>query len=413
MLVLVLLTALPTWGENIPQDSLQWLIQQGDSCMQQFNTFEALNHYQRAYAIAKARSQRQAVEQLELPLDKLEKLPQEEQDKIIERLKSSAEKSAIVPCQIQMKLADCYYRRANYRETSDLLKNIPEDSLSHESFRQLAYSYQKQGDQDSYVYWTGQLVKRFPMDGEMVAGLIRGYTMQDQAWKGLEIAQKYYCVDSTNILVNRAYADAYFMDRQFDKAATHFEQLLAQGDSVFNTLYSLGMSYGRLNSLESAYDCLIKAFLISGMQHKGCAYRLGVVCVDTKRYEEGLGYLDLALELMRPDTTTMRAITLSQGEGYYLTKDYGKAVEVWKEHLKYNPGSIATYYNIAQTSELLMNNPLQAEAYYKRFVELARQEAKPTEKLQQMVKQAEASLKAMEFFKEKRREGEKDIIIIE
>ena len=132
-------------------DSLQILLQQGDSCMQQFNTFEALTYYQQAYALAKARSQQQAVERLDLPLDNLKKLPQEKQDEIIEHLKSMAEKSAIVSSPVQMKLADCHYKRANYREVCELLKNMPEDSLSHEAFRELAYSYQKMGDNDSYV----------------------------------------------------------------------------------------------------------------------------------------------------------------------------------------------------------------------------------------------------------------------
>jgi tetratricopeptide (TPR) repeat protein len=150
VIILALLTIIPVRGEVLAKkkivepvtDSLTIFIQAGDSCMQQFNTFEALKYYQQAYAIAKKRSQEQAIEHFDLPLDQLEKMPQDKQNEIIERLKQSAEKSAIVDCGIQMKLADCYYKRANYREASELLKTIPEDSLSHESFRQLAYSYQ-------------------------------------------------------------------------------------------------------------------------------------------------------------------------------------------------------------------------------------------------------------------------------
>ena len=50
MLILALLMVSPVRGEVI--DSLQVCLQQGDSCMQQFNTFEALKYYQRAYKIA-------------------------------------------------------------------------------------------------------------------------------------------------------------------------------------------------------------------------------------------------------------------------------------------------------------------------------------------------------------------------
>ena len=408
--VLALLAVLPARGEVLAKksktlepvaDSLTICLQAGDSCMQQFNTFEALKYYKQAYALAKARSQQKAVEQLDLPLDKLEELPQEKQDEIIEHLKSMAEKSAIVDCMVQMKLANCHYKRANYRESAQLLKTIPEDSLSHEAFRQLALSYKKLGDLDSYVYWAGQLVARYPMDGEMVAGLTLGYVQLEQPQNGLECGQKYFAVDSTNIEVNRALADAYFMDRQFEKASQMYERLLQQGDSAFNTLYSAGMSYSRIDSLERAYKYLQLAFLISGMQHQGCAYRLGVVCVDTQRYPEGLNYLKLATEMMQPDTTIMKAITLSQGEGYYLSQHYPEAVEAWKRHLDYNPSSVATYYNIANAYAYLLKNNEEAEAYYRQFLDLARQEENPTDYLKQMIQIAERMIKVYDQLKKK------------
>ena len=399
--VLALLAVSPARGEVLAKksktlepvaDSLTICLQAGDSCMQQFNTFEALKYYKQAYALAKARSQQKAVEHLDLPLDKLEELPQEKQDEIIEHLKSMAEKSAIVDCMVQMKLANCHYKRANYRESAQLLKTIPEDSLSHEAFRQLALSYKKLGDLDSYVYWAGQLVARYPMDGEMVAGLTLGYVQLEQPQNGLECGQKYFAVDSTNIEVNRALADAYFMDRQFEKASQMYERLLQQGDSTFNTLYSAGMSSSRIDSLERAYKYLQLAFLISGMQHQGCAYRLGVVCVDTQRYPEGLNYLKLATEMMQPDTTTMKAITLSQGEGYYLSQHYPEAVEAWKRHLDYNLSSVATYFNIANVYAYILKDNKLAEDYYRQFIDLARQEEKPTQQLIDMMGKAEEFL---------------------
>ena len=344
ILTLALWAALPLKAEVT--DSVQLFVQLGDSCMQQYNTFEALKHYQQAY-----------------------------------EMKDTIE--------VRTKLADCHYKRGNYRETSELLKNVPEDSLSHDAFRQLCFSYQKQGDTDSYIYWTGQLVNHYPMDGEMVAGLTLAYAKNQQPQNGIICGMRYCLKDSTNILVNRALADAWFMNRDFSAAAKLYERLLEQGDSTFNTLYSAGMSYSRIDSLERAYKYLQLAFLISGMQHYGCAYRLGVVCVDTKRYPEGLNYLKLATELMLPDTTVMRAITLSQGEGYYLTQQYPEAVAAWKEHLTYNPSSIATYYNIANADAYLLKDNEEAEAYYRQFLDLARKEEKPTEQLKQMIKNAE------------------------
>ena len=351
IMLLALWAAMPLKAEV--SDSIQLFVQRGDSCMQQYNTFEALKYYQAAFGMT----------------DTLE---------------------------VRTKLADCYYKRGNYSQTAELLKLVPEDSLSHDAFRQLANSYQKQGDTDSYIYWTEQLVNHYPMDGEMVAGLTLAYAKNEQPQRGIICGMKYSLRDSTNILVNRAMADAWFMNRDFSAAAKLYDRLLAQGDSTFNTLYSAGMSYSRLDSLELAYKYLQLAFLISGMQHQGCAYRLGVICVDTQRYPEGLRYLELAKEMMRPDTTIMKAITLSQGEGYYLTQHYEEAVTAWKEHLTYNPTSIATYYNIANAYAYLLKDKEQAVAYYQQFLNLARQEENPTAQLTEMMEKA---VEMLEFAK--------------
>ena len=372
ILTLALLTVSPAKGEAL--DSLTVCVQKGDSCMQQYNTFEALQYYQQAYDLA----QSQDITRFSMDKDFSLSKPYVPKDK--------------VPRHVRLKLADCHYQRANYRQTTELLKNMPEDSLTHDAFRELAQGYQKQGDTDSYIYWASQLLGRFPMDAEIVAGLILAFAKNDQPQNGIICGLKYTLKDSTNILVNRALADAWFMNRDFTAAAKLYDKLLQQGDSVFNTLYSAGMSYTQIDSLERAYKCLLPAFALSQMQHAGCAYRLGVVCVDTKRYEEGLRYLDLATQLMQPDTTIMKAITLSRGEGYYLTEHYAEAVTAWKEHLAYNPTSIATYYNIGNTYALLLEDKKQARPYLQQFLELARKEENPTAALQEMVKKAEAML---------------------
>lgn len=359
VIALALLTVIPVRGEVLAKkktiepvavDSLQLLLQAGDSCMQQFNTFEALQYFQQAYQMADNRG-------------------------------------------VRLKLADCHYKRANYHQTAELLKNVPEDSLSHEAFRQLALSYHKQGDLDSYIYWGTQLVKRYPMDGEIVASLTLAYAQKNQPEIGLKYGLNYSLKDMNNIMVNRAIADAFFLKRDFTAASIWYQGLMEQGDSTFNTIYSAGMCYSQIQDLNRAYKYLQLALIKSGMQHFGCAYRLGIVCNDLHSYDEGLSYLDLALEIQKPDTAIMKAITLSQGEAYYLTKQYDKAVEAWKHHLDYNPGSVATYYNIANAYYYFLNDQQQSRVYLEKFLQQARKEEKPTPQLKDMIEKAEAFLR--------------------
>ena len=140
ILVLTLWAALPLKAE-VP-DSVQLFVQLGDSCMQQYNTFEALGYYQQAFDM----------------------------------------KDTI---DVRTKLADCHYKRGNYRQTAELLKNIPEDSLSHDAFRQLCFSYQKQGDNDSFIFWASQFTYYYPMDGEVVANLILAHIKAQQPQNGI------------------------------------------------------------------------------------------------------------------------------------------------------------------------------------------------------------------------------------
>ena len=65
-------------------------------------------------------------------------------------------------------------------------------------------------------------------------------------------------------------------------------------------------------------------------------------------------------------------------------------IAAWKAHIAYNPTSIATYYNIANTYALLLQDKEQAKPYYQQFLDLARKEEHPTD--EEMVKKAEAML---------------------
>jgi len=379
MFILALFAVSAARGEVL--DSLALLVQRGDSLMQQYNTFEALKYYQQAYDQAQA----QGITRFSMDADFSMSKPYVPADR--------------VPRQIRLKLADCQYKRANYRETTELLKNMSEDSLTHDAFRQLANSYRQQGDTDSYMYWAARLLEHYPMDGEVVAGLTLAYARSNQPQKGIVCALKYTLKDSTNILVNRAEAEAWLLNGDYTAAAEMYGRLLQQGDSAFSTLYSAGMCYSKIDSLEQAYQCLKTAFFASGMQHANCAWRLGVVSIDTKRFGEGLEYLHMAQELMKPDTVAMRAITLSQGEGYYLTEHYAEAVASWKEHLAYNPSSIATYYNIASAYYYFLPDGEEAKRYYEQFLALARREEKPTPQLTEMIEKAETLLRTTHFAK--------------
>lgn len=160
---MLILVTLKGWAQ-IEDEPLQLLLQQGDSCMEQYSTYQAQKYYQQAYALCDNSTTRQ-------------------------------------------KLANCYYKRANYHQCAELLKNLEEDSLTHQAFRQLAYSYHKQDNTSSFIYWAGCYLSHYP---EAVA-----------AWKEHLI----YNPGSIATYYNIANAYAYLL-KDYEQAKDYYQQFL-------------------------------------------------------------------------------------------------------------------------------------------------------------------------------------------
>ena len=91
-------------------------------------------------------------------------------------------------------------------------------------------------------------------------------------------------------------------------------------------------------------------------------------------------------------TLALLTILPVRGEGYYLTQHYPEAVEAWKEHLTYNPGSVATYFNIANAYAYILKDDEQARDYYQQFLDKAAEVENPTSQLNEMVITAQKML---------------------
>jgi len=334
------------------QESLDSLLSAGDSCMDEYNTFGALQYYEQAFSLNDCDATRLA-------------------------------------------LANCVYKRMDYRRCVKLLSSLHDHSQTHESLRQLVFSSQKLADNDALVYWGRMLNARFPMDGEVVARLATAYAQTEQPQNGAKCAEEYFRKDTSNIEVNRALADCYFLCQDYPKAADIYDRLLSLGDSTFNTLYSSGMCYSQMDSLELAHQRLSQAAEMNEYRHYGCVQRLGTICNELKRYDEGVKHLSRALDLILPDTVNMRQLTLSLAEAYYESEHYQEAIDIWKMHLDYNPNSMATLFNLGQTYGMMLADQENEKKYYEQFLRLAEKEP-GNQKLRLMKLQARGALQRIE-----------------
>lgn len=280
------------------------LIALGDSCMELYDTHAALGYYQQAYKEDQTHETRQ-------------------------------------------KLANCLYQRCDYRQCITLLADIPADSMTHDAMRQLFFSYSYLKENKQLLNSGLQLLQRFPMDAEVLARLCTVLCDQDKAGDAVTFARDYYHRDSTNLLINRTLANCLYLDRQFRPAAEQYQKLLAAGDTTFLALYSMGMAYDYMNDKQQAYEYLLRANNFSKPKKPGCLYRLGMISVELKHYEEGLDYLYNAYYMLQPDKTVMKLIHDYLAKAYYGMEKYEFAYEEWKKARECDGTSLSYLYNIA------------------------------------------------------------------
>ena len=354
-----------TSGQLVPMKAQETLIALGDSCMELYDTHTALAYYQQAY------DENQTFE-------------------------------------TRQKLANCLYQRCDYKQCVSLLSDIPVASMTHDAMRQLFFSYGYLKNDNQLVTSGLRLLKRFPMDAEVLARLCTVLCDQDKAGEAVVHARVYCQRDSTNLLINRTLANALYLDRQFRPAAEQYQKLLAVGDTTYLALYSLGMAYDYLGDKQQAYNYLLRANNFSKPHRAGCLYRLGMICVELKRYDEGLKYLFNAEEKLSPDKTVMKLIYDYMAQAYYGTEKYIWAMESWKKARQYDGTSLSFPYNIAASCVALyeqekaknpdydqqwgekMPRPVQeALNYYELFLEMATDNGQEIdEETRQMINEA-------------------------
>ncbi len=294
--------------------------------------------------------------------------------------------------EIKKKIAACHYKRAEYKKCIELLRSISRlnaDSLNVEDMREMFYCYKNMGEYALQTYWGEMILQRTPEDFEVTADLAAAFNNPkiEMPWRARQITLMYLMKDPDNIPVMRQLADSYFLESQFDSANSFYKRLIDLGDDTYNVLYSLGMGYAQVGNHADARIYLEKAAKKSNYKNANCLYRLGTACVETDSVAEGTRYLNLALEMIKPDSTVMFAIKRSLGEGYYKHCNYGKAIAEWQEALKYYKDSPATVMNMAQ-AYMVMSKPEKAKRCYKVFLRMTA-ELKPNQKLAEMKEEAE------------------------
>lgn len=176
--------------------------------------------------------------------------------------------------------------------------------------------------------------------------------------------------------------------KDFKEAARWYERLQERGDSTFNTLYSLGMSYWNVKRLPEAASTLRHAAEINGYKSAGCMYRLGLVYSEMDSLSLAVKSLEKAISLLRPDASVMFVVNRALAECYSRKGEYHFAQIYYNAAIRENRDDAMTYFNAAIVCGKT-NDKRMESLYYNNFLSLA-SEMEQTPDLKDMIAQANA-----------------------
>ena len=289
----LLLVVLCSFSLHAMAQNRRQLIEKGDSCMKAYNYFHAISHYKQAQTLGDDNA-------------------------------------------IRMKLASCHSLRTAYKQCADMLKTIPEDSLTHDALREMYYAQGAMQQTTLQTYWGMTLIEKFPMDGHIVADLMEVFLNQEDSNPNMAVlyGERYCKVDSDNVEVNRTLGEAYFLNRKYEQCIAIYNKVMAAGDTTYNALYYTAGAYEYLEKFDSAALYFAKAVERNPKMAVG-NYRLGVVENQLGHYDAAIEHLRTAATLYEPNKTIMFVIYKNMGDAKNSLKQFKEAYLYWGYALAY------------------------------------------------------------------------------
>lgn len=270
-------------------DNYKNLVSKGDSCMSIYDYLHALNYYQQAQLLHNGKD-------------------------------------------IKIKIGDCYFNRSQYKLCTEILKAVGEDSLTHAAYRNIYYAYKSIGNVHAQDYWGGQLIYRYPLDSRVLADLInlKAGNEINNLTGAISYGEEYFVKDSNNIDINRALANAYFENKEWERSISIYKRLLVAQDTTFYGLYRMGVAYQYSNQPDTAIIYLQHA-LSKQPQNPMCLYSLGITYADLHDTENAIYYLNMAINKYKPNPNTMHVLYRTLGQAYLEAGKEKDALDNWNK----------------------------------------------------------------------------------
>lgn len=201
--------------------------------------------------------------------------------------------------------------------------------------------------------------------------------------------------------MNRVYAKCLFLRNDYTGAVKVYNFLTDQGDNSYNTLLYKGISFFYCDSMKQAYSTFQPILKTKKQTDPNVLVYLGIAAIHIYEVDEGIDYLEAAIDLLQPNDNTMELIYSNLANGYIRKRDNVKKIAMLKNAYKHVQKPL-TLYNIAYTYDVTGNSK-SAMDYYQRYINslsgkknLSKLESECTEYASTRI----TEIKAEEFFKQ-------------
>ena len=251
---------------------------------------------------------------------------------------------------------------------------LERDTVSATGYKYLGMAYEGMALDDPNVlsnafFAYNAAYRRDSLDGQTVAHIASIFNNNNQFADAVNVTETYRLTDTLNVDVNRQNAKAYCMLKDYKRAVSRYDALKAMGDRSFTTLYYLGISHYGDNWPYGAQENLLEAHK-KNPNDVNVLYYLAKSCARTSWKEEGVEYMEKALELASPQDSTLARLYDGLLECYdFLPKaDPYKKIELIKKVYSYNK-KYTLYYKIADIYDR-QKDYVNAVHYYEKYMDL-------------------------------------------
>ena len=251
---------------------------------------------------------------------------------------------------------------------------LERDTVSATGYKYLGMAYEGMALDDPNVlanafFAYNAAYRRDSLDGQTVAHIASIFNNNNQFADAVNVTETYRLTDTLNVDVNRQNAKAYCMLKDYKRAVSRYDALKAMGDRSFTTLYYLGISHYGDNWPYGAQENLLEAHK-KNPNDVNVLYYLAKSCARTSWKEEGVEFMEKALELASPQDSTLARLYDGLLECYdFLPKaDPYKKIELIKKVYSYNK-KYTLYYKIADIYDR-QKDYVNAVHYYEKYMAL-------------------------------------------